>query len=947
MKRIYLLILLTFNGLLSVFGQADFSYTTSNGVVCAPQAITFTEGVPGSPSDYIWNFGDGTSASGPSVTHIYDFPGAYSVTLTAVYANSATTVTKVVTVNRRPIVNLTANRNQLCQPGSVNFTADADIAVTGYKWNFGDGSSVQTTTGNTISHNFNDFGNYEVSVDAVTSEGCIATSTIPITVQRIAISATANPSRGCIPNTVSFTTNTTFPPGDAFQSATWTFGDGSAPSNTTSTGTTHTYNITSPVTTASVLVTSSDGCTNTYYFDTLAYGTPPVNIIAHQLAPRDTFCGSETIEFYGKADNANSYQWDFGDGTTIDTRDTLINYRYRSIGWKTITVRPYFNGCLGTPATFQVFITGVVSAFTFSNTCDNKNIYSFDNQSVGNISSFEWVFSDQPGSPETSVFEPTHTFPASGSFTAKLTVNDNSSGCSDVLSRNIYTATPTLTSDKQDVCKDSSITFTTLNTYPPNVGYSYIFHLTGNIIEVGGSSTYSIIPRVFGTWNDFLVITDSIPGTCNDTLNLPYPIRVRGPVMDIDFPTNVCLDTAVNFINNSHPFFAGETITEWFWSFGDGQKDSTQNPPPHLYPVPGQHIVRLEATDINGCRQHIQEAVVIGGLPSITAFPAIDTLCLGETAILRAYTSDSLVWSPVPSNCLTPACDTISVSPLVNSMYIASAISHNGCRKNDTVYVNVYAPIDANPTADLATVCPGTPVQLYSNTTGIVTWEPPTFLNNAALHDPVSTPMENIQYNLIVRDSVGCFADTSLITIQVHPQPVVDAGPDQVMLFGDPFQLSPAYPVNVASYLWTPAEGLSCGNCATPTGNATNRETYTIEIADANGCTASDQVTIFVTCEKSNLLLPNAFTPNGDGLNDWFYPVAKGYKGIKSFAIYNRNGFRVFERQNFDPNIRELGWDGRIKGNADAPTQVFTWVVEGLCDSGETIVTKGTVTLIR
>ena len=80
--------------------------------------------------------------------------------------------------------------------------------------------------------------------------------------------------------------------------------------------------------------------------------------------------------------------------------------------------------------------------------------------------------------------------------------------------------------------------------------------------------------------------------------------------------------------------------------------------------------------------------------------------------------------------------------------------------------------------------------------------------------------------------------------------------------------------------------------------------------------------------------MPNAFTPNNDNLNDYFYPLTRGIKSITRFSIYNRFGKLVFEAKNFPPNDKAFGWNGRIK-NADQPTAVFVYYLEALCDSGE------------
>ena len=92
--------------------------------------------------------------------------------------------------------------------------------------------------------------------------------------------------------------------------------------------------------------------------------------------------------------------------------------------------------------------------------------------------------------------------------------------------------------------------------------------------------------------------------------------------------------------------------------------------------------------------------------------------------------------------------------------------------------------------------------------------------------------------------------------------------------------------------------------------------------------------------------MPNAFTPNHDNLNDYFYPLTIGVQSIIRFSIYDRFGNLVFEARNFAPNDKTFGWDGRVRG-ADEPTTVFVYYLEALCESGEKLYKKGSVVLIR
>ncbi len=191
----------------------------------------------------------------------------------------------------------------------------------------------------------------------------------------------------------------------------------------------------------------------------------------------------------------------------------------------------------------------------------------------------------------------------------------------------------------------------------------------------------------------------------------------------------------------------------------------------------------------------------------------------------------------------------------------------------------------------------------------------------------------------------SCIPDTGFIKILVHPLPIVNAGPDQKVLAGTEVQLlgSGQY---IKDYLWSPAQNLSCTTCNNPRTKPASTTLFTLKATSEFGCTDSDDVVIFIFCDQSQLFLPNTFTPNGDGQNDYFFPQGQGVAKIKSFIVYNRWGQKVYERTNMDANIREQGWDGTYGGDK-LGSDTFVYTLEAICDNGENVFWKGDVTLIR
>ncbi|RYE11892.1 MAG: T9SS type B sorting domain-containing protein, partial [Sphingobacteriales bacterium] len=387
---------------------------------------------------------------------------------------------------------------------------------------------------------------------------------------------------------------------------------------------------------------------------------------------------------------------------------------------------------------------------------------------------------------------------------------------------------------------------------------------------------------------------------------------------------------------------------KWQWNFGNEVEDTSHTPAPFTYDLPGAYGVTLAATDVNGCVQRMMVPVRIRPLPIIDILPRHDTLCLGNSVELIAYSSDEITWSALPGmNCTN--CDSVVVRPTLSTNYIANAISEYGCRNSDSSMIKVFGPINLNITPADTAVCMGEVItySLNQEDEGIIEWLPAAGLNTSNPFSPTARPMESATYTVILRDSVGCFSDTATANVRVHPTPVVNAGADIRQDFNTPFIINASYSSDIISYSWEPlGDGLSCGDCPNPSGTlVTNRE-YTVNVTDRNGCVASDKVKVIVNCTNSTLLIPNAFTPNGDGLNDYFYPIARGFDKILSFMVFDRQGMKVFEKRNFSPNAPSLGWDGTFKGKNNFNSQNFVWVAQVECD-GSVITKKGTILLIK
>jgi gliding motility-associated-like protein len=145
-------------------------------------------------------------------------------------------------------------------------------------------------------------------------------------------------------------------------------------------------------------------------------------------------------------------------------------------------------------------------------------------------------------------------------------------------------------------------------------------------------------------------------------------------------------------------------------------------------------------------------------------------------------------------------------------------------------------------------------------------------------------------------------------------------------------------------FVWSPGTSLNKTNIADPIGLYTGNFdsiTYKVVITDAAGCKDSTRVTVRVFRTEAQVFVPTAFTPNGDGHNDYFRPIPVGIARFEYFRVYNRWGELVYN------NISgETGWDGRLNGR-DQASGTYVWLLKGVDFGGRPIMQKGHVTLIR
>jgi len=921
----------------------DFSIETLSGSYCTPARIRFNGMASGATTGFVWVLGNlGTSnQQRPAVT--FTTPGTYQIKMIALYNKQAISVIKNITIHPGVSPGFTMSRNQLCAPGQVSFSANPGQGSL-FLWNFGDGSGDISSNSPTISHQFSQFGDFQINLKAIASTGCAGEAEDELTIQPPEITGTVSPPSGCTPALAGFHSLINVPPGSQVNSYTWNFGDGQVISNAQN-HITHQYN--QPGNFQPVLtISTSDGCSRNFEFTPLAFGTPPVNLTAY---PIDTsFCGSESAGFIAKATNANRYLWDFGNQDTVSVTDTIIHHKFKYLGINTVTVTPFYNECAGLPVSFEVNVIGAISKFDYRNTCSDKKTFHFVNNSQGHQLDIIWsVGGVALPNHENEIY---HQFPASGSVPVSLFVTDDITGCTDLLAVTIYTADPELENPDQAICKGSTANFEIINNYE-NPHLNYEWEVIGTHAGPGlTDNPFEVMANQHGHFNNNLVIIDNGSHYCKDTVIMNDEIIVRGPVLDFDVPGNFCGNLEFTVTNHSMPYIAGDDISAWKWDYGvpvDAARDTAYNPRTFIYnPYHGIFNISLKATDVNGCTDSLNKSITVYKVPFVNKIPDMDNICSGQSSTLIAFHSDPITWSPSSGVVPCISCDTLTVYPTQTTRYVISSINQWNCEAKDSVQVVVNEPFTAIATPDHFNICPGESVSFnISPQNKMIAWMP---ANQFTLEGftPTLSPNQSGIYTAILQDSAGCFNSRAEINVQVKPLPSIEAGPDRVVPYRSSVSLSPMYSSNVAGFLWSPPTNLDCTDCAAPVCLAINSNTYTITVTSDSGCVARDKISVIVECANSNIYVPTAFTPNRDGLNDLLRPTTRGIRKIARFAIYNRQGILMYEVGEKVPNERSWGWDGMYQGKKQ-PQATYVYLLQAVCDAGETISAKGSFLLIR
>ncbi len=874
--------------------------------------------------------------------------GSQDVTLEAIYNGCHSTLTKPGLINvHGPIAKI--NYNMACEsPFDFNFTSLAEDADSIF-WDFGDGTDTMMVS--TITHTYADTGDYTIILRSTNNtSGCEESSdTVQIHVRDIKASFTIPPKvcKGAdlmLDASASQDVN-----GICYKGYQWnssekrpiTVGTPVLPFEFSFGGSGDQW--------VELIVDDVNGCRDTLRQYTRVFGAEA------KIFPSDTLiCLPNSIDFTSITSGDTtlaSWEWDFGDNQTGMGQNITHNFALPNpadnIFKVSLTVKDVL-GCEGMD-TALVNIYEPTSTITTIPTppfiCigETVNFSATDFTTQGSHLNFNWDFGNGTTSNNQTG---SATYNTAGSFPAVLSFTEAATGCAgstqvEVKVQDYPTAAFSSSVDGQSVlCYPINIEF--IDQSSPSTGLSYFWDF-GN----GGNAVGDTVVAVFGkgTFDVSHVVATSFG--CTDTIT--KPINTTGPEGDFTLDkTTICLGENITAtINPADTVDVGS----FHFDFGDGTLIHDQLTATHAYtflPGSNQQPIKLVLTSVDGSCSFTAEKIVtiLNTQAEFTNSSGTLTGCEAEnfTFVNQSIDANQFEWDfgdgTPTSNLESPT----HVFTGAGTYQVTLTASNTGSNCVSTVTHSVTILPEIPVSTDDVSICQGDTATLQVNnpqTNYSYSWSPTNLVGMPNSSSTTAFPSVTTNFIVTASDTSGCTGMDTATVFVVTPIPNITF--DTTIFAGTTINLPVEYnPPYVFS--WNPTDGLSCLVCSNPSVTPTEDITYGLSITDDAACFTSTGLFV-IHIFPEDIDIPNAFTPNNDGTNDFFNVIitddVASLLEVTDFRIYDRWGQKVYDNDN-----KSKGWDGKYK-NKELPSDVYPYIVEVTFLNGKKKTLKGTVTLLR
>ncbi len=598
------------------------------------------------------------------------------------------------------------------------------------------------------------------------------------------------------------------------------------------------------------------------------------------------------------------------------------------------------------------------------------------------LSGGRWLWNMGNGS-QLDLTTPTHDvrFGTAGNYLVKLSAISDIGCASDEVSKTVsLTAKPNASFTYSAIrCVDTDIQFTDAST----TASGSIAKWTWNLDNGAGSytvTTNAVQTTRYATTGSRRVslIVETQTGCKSDEYTPTSPVVVNPSPQPGFILPEVCLnDASARFTDTSKIADGSEAQFQYLWTFNAGTPaispgpnvpTSTVKNPAVKYNKADVYTVTQRVTSKDGCAATATQQFTVNGsvpkadfsvetaVPLCSKFPVVikdlSTVDFGNV------TRSEIYWDRVNQPNQLVNDDNPSPNKLYSHSYAVNGssgvpynirfVAYSGgstCVSELTKTVTVYPSPTASYTASKTAICFGETVQ-FTDQSGntspapLVRWVWDLGLNTtSSIQNPLKQYRDSGTFitSLHGYSQDGCVSDTAKVTIAVNPLPVLTMGTKSyTVLEGGQANLSPAFVyANSPSFQWTPPMYLSSTSTFSTVTIPLSDITYTFQVTSLEGCSASDQITVKVLKSPE---IPNAFSPNGDGVNDtWNIKYLESYPGAV-IEVFNRYGQIVYRATGYS-----RPWDGTTNGKL-LPIGTYYYIINP--KNGRQPL-NGSITIIR
>ena len=976
---------------ITVLPRPTPSFTNTPTTGCSPLTVNFTNTGQQTGATYSWDFGNGNTSTLANPTTVYNGNGTYDVTLTMTTSggcSNTVTVPAAVTLSS-PVADFTSDVVDGCADLDVQFTSTSTSPdpITGWIWHFGDGT---TYSGETPPVHTYDVGVYDVTLVIITQNGCIDTITTPeyIQVGEIAsVNFSLHESPQCVKRNIQFTNSSVVSvPHDPDEvTYEWDFGDGGSstaehPSYSYAADTGY-FDVT--------LVVNFRGCRDTLIIPNAVYikaplsrFSPNTSVICNPSSLPVTINANDNA-IIGQTSDDCTMIWKWGDGAQTTLSNSQLDnagngsssHQYSDYGTYTIeqVVHNYTTGCSDS-STQIVYISRTVAAITLANDSicvGNSFQLSQNSTSTHSFGTYSW---NMGNGTFLSGANPTYAYPSHGTYTITLTAT-NDVGCSGTTTFNPFTALAlpqaNIIPDNNAGCAPFLVTFsngsTPVNNGVPLQSFSFSFQDDGSTQTT--SSVATPVTHTFNTEGSFyvtLVATDRFGCVSAPASTL---ITITKPIADFSIPPVVCGNEQVVTANNS----SGANPVSYQWLVnnslvGNGTDYTTQ-----YSGTPGtsstQYNYTLIATDVNGCKDTASSVLVVS-----TPIADADYVLSGASVnaageytcppVFSSFTNTSDSYGNIANYSWVFGDGKQSTLQNPNNTYVfpgtysfsLKITDEFGC--SDSIiyidYLTIFGP-EATPSWTQSSGQCGQLVTFGLTNMSFVSDVVWGLGDGTTVNDSITFSHQYVGYGsyvptVIVFDDNNCQVAYPMDTIHIIDMGLEanfsatpsEADLGQEIILND---LSSSTNTTITNWSWyAQSYGDFFNTSGAPVSIGYGIPGYydiTLIIQDNNGCYDSYKQTVHVTGDFS---MPNVFTPNGDGANDYFsltYDIFESY----DFVVLNRWGNVILNGKGMTGV--DL-WDGKTQNGSLCPEGVYFYKFYGILKDGTTTFNKeGFITLVR